>query len=827
MFGWKNKSSSTTSSKGCRLKSTRSFIYFPDQILGDGATSSVYLGRNKKSGEKVAIKVFNRASYQRSGDVQDREFEVLHKLKHENIVRLLAIEDDTGTRERVLIMELCDCSVLNMLEKPEYAFGFQEDEFLGILKDITAGMMYMQDVDIVHRDIKPGNIMRRVGADKRSIFKLADFGAARELEEGEQFMSLYGTEEYLHPDMYGRALLRKTPNNPFTAKVDLWSLGVTLYHIATGNLPFRPFGGRSNKKTMYEMTSKKELGVISAVQRTSTHGRIEYSKGLTKYCHLSEGLRQLITPILAGLLESDPSKMWSFKTFFDTTQRIFAMKKIFLYVAESSQLLRLYSKPEFTLAEVQEQIAVQTDIPADSYILIHDRSLFQPDSTVKCRNYPQTTEQSPLILCHRCCNNNVSDPILPCTPPMPQAPNTGAVAQDADYSFAKKCVAGITYKIINQRVIFNIFDLQTVVAKACSAIVQSHVGKLQYHHAVMKGLRTTVETLLADKRREVSHVSSLLNAYKVHSNGNRTDLEQSCRQLDLQEQEISAQEDCLNRVDIKFQKVDRLISELLPNVFRKDPIKKWETDQKCTKADRCLERLEVYLEEAQSIFEAFKEDRRTPRLAYNDEQVHKMALQKMRDISVEATQLLHSHCEDNLKKSHVNFTKWLLSLSETRNIIDKLDEQMAPLENQLTELHTSIKQAADKWSRDIDETVAKLGTLLQNSPRQCLNQDQKAIDNDLATDCSLEDQISQYQSMSPLHVIGGEEVRVLEVSSEFKKELDRMNPDDTKDTIEQSRQLLEKLSSLTCDVKPLDLSDFEISDDEYDDLGGCTNANKF
>jgi TANK-binding kinase 1 len=50
--------------------------------------------------------------------------------------------------------------------------------------------------------------------------------------------------------MYERAVLRKSAGKSFKANVDLWSIGVTLYHIATGVLPFRPFGGRKNKETM-------------------------------------------------------------------------------------------------------------------------------------------------------------------------------------------------------------------------------------------------------------------------------------------------------------------------------------------------------------------------------------------------------------------------------------------------------------------------------------------------------------------------------------------------------------------------------------------------
>lgn len=58
-------------------------------------------------------------------------------------------------------------------------------------------MNHLREYGIVHRDIKPGNIMRVIGEDGRSIYKLTDFGAARELEDDEQFVSLYGTEEYL------------------------------------------------------------------------------------------------------------------------------------------------------------------------------------------------------------------------------------------------------------------------------------------------------------------------------------------------------------------------------------------------------------------------------------------------------------------------------------------------------------------------------------------------------------------------------------------------------------------------------------------------------
>ena len=100
-------------------------------------------------------------------------------------------------------------------------------------------MKHLRDNNLVHRDLKPGNIMKFIKDDGNIVYKLTDFGAARELQDDQQFMSLYGTEEYLHPDMYERAVLRKTSSGKtFNAMVDLWSIG-----NPNKNVFFQPPGG--------------------------------------------------------------------------------------------------------------------------------------------------------------------------------------------------------------------------------------------------------------------------------------------------------------------------------------------------------------------------------------------------------------------------------------------------------------------------------------------------------------------------------------------------------------------------------------------------------
>ncbi|MGH0190732.1 UNVERIFIED_CONTAM: hypothetical protein FKN15_050329 [Acipenser sinensis] len=274
-----------------------------------------------------------------------REFEMLRKLNHVNIVKLFAVEEVThvNNKQKVLVMEFCSGgSLLNQLEDPEHAFGLPESEFLIVLQCVVAGMNHLRENGVVHRDIKPGNIMRRVGEDRCSIYKLTDFGAARELEDDEKFLSLYGTEEYLHPDLYERAVLRKPQQKSYGVAVDLWSIGVTFYHTAAGSLPFIPYGGpRKNKQIMYKITTEKPRGAISGVQRLED-GQIEWSYDLPVACQLSAGLKSQLVPVLANILEANQETCWGFDQFFAGTTDIIHRVVIHVFSLQQATLHQIY-----------------------------------------------------------------------------------------------------------------------------------------------------------------------------------------------------------------------------------------------------------------------------------------------------------------------------------------------------------------------------------------------------------------------------------------------------------------------------------------------------
>ncbi|XP_047117169.1 serine/threonine-protein kinase TBK1 [Schistocerca piceifrons] len=428
------------------LRGSTNYVWCTTNVLGKGATGAVYQGVHKNNGEPVAVKTFNQLSQMRPPDVQVREFEVLKKVKHENIVKLLAIEEDQEGRGKVIVMELCTGgSLFNILDDPENTYGLQEEEFLLVLEHLTAGMKHLRDNNLIHRDLKPGNIMKFITDDGRTVYKLTDFGAARELEEDQQFMSLYGTEEYLHPDMYERAVLRKPVGKTFGATVDLWSIGVTLYHVATGNLPFRPFGGRKNKETMYYITTKKASGVISGCQ-TSESGPIEWSRELPDSCQLSRGLKKIITPLLAGLLEVDAQRIWSFDRFFSEVTGILSRKLIHLFHVNRTHSVRIYLHPEDTYDQFQSLIMEQTEVsPASQIIIFQEKHLLSYiETSTLGRGYPNTRDDDPIMLFSRE-NNNVTAYYDVELPKFPTFPNLVSVENDA--SLAKSaCSVGHAFK---------------------------------------------------------------------------------------------------------------------------------------------------------------------------------------------------------------------------------------------------------------------------------------------------------------------------------------------------------------------------------------------
>lgn len=253
-----------------------------------------------KSNKQVAIKTFNM----RLKIYMQREADCMAITDHANIVRFITFEK-AAKYGHILVMELCDdCLCERILPT-----GLNHSEFIRLCKDLCSAVKHLRENNLVHRDIKPENILTAKSNDGQTIYKLGDFGAARQLKENENYGSCYGTYEFLHPDIFAKlykpGLDNIDPNLLFYATNELWSIGATLYTAATGQVPFLPRNGRDDFKTMFQMITLKQRKHISATEPKA--GKISWSSklpasALGNSLALENSLKRNIESYLAGLL---------------------------------------------------------------------------------------------------------------------------------------------------------------------------------------------------------------------------------------------------------------------------------------------------------------------------------------------------------------------------------------------------------------------------------------------------------------------------------------------------------------------------------------------
>lgn len=248
---------------------------------------------------------------------RNREANTLKMVNHQNIVKFIAMEKDE-LNTPVLIMEYCsEGDMQNYLENPTNKNGLPSNEFRIFLQSFVDALKHLSEKHIVHRDLKPSNILITVYNERR-VYKIADFGAARVLNPNERYTSLYGTAEYLHPDIFANFYaydLDKCPSKrSFSELHELWSIGATLYEAATGNMPFNPKNGRRSPKILYQMTKEKQNGNIAAME--IENGKIQWMSQMPESCALDEVTKKNLTTLLSGLFEVSITHKISFRLHF-------------------------------------------------------------------------------------------------------------------------------------------------------------------------------------------------------------------------------------------------------------------------------------------------------------------------------------------------------------------------------------------------------------------------------------------------------------------------------------------------------------------------------
>ena len=195
--------------------------------LGEGVFGVVKLGLYKKTKERVAIKIIKKESTrQNEMELVRTEIDILKLCHHPNIVKLL---DHFENAEYIfLVMEYISGGDLSeYMNRNKY--NFPEERISQIIYQITQGLKYLHHFGIIHRDLKPDNIML-TESNEKGIVKIMDFGLSKILGKNEKSIEGFGTLTFVAPEVLIRT--------PYNKEIDIWSLGVTLYLMLSGTLPF-------------------------------------------------------------------------------------------------------------------------------------------------------------------------------------------------------------------------------------------------------------------------------------------------------------------------------------------------------------------------------------------------------------------------------------------------------------------------------------------------------------------------------------------------------------------------------------------------------------
>ena len=274
--------------------------YTFNRKLGEGSYGIIYSVTSNIDNKKYAIKKIIARTLKEI-DSFTKEFELVYSCNHPNIMKIYGISIrilDSTTYSLFVLMEIAkndwDKEIKRRLQKRK---KYTEEELINIIRELTDALLFMQkELKISHRDIKPQNIL----VFEDGVYKLADFGEAKEVKISKRLNTLRGTELYMSPALYEGLKQGKNdvPHDPF--KSDVFSLGFCLLYASSLNF-----------ELLYEARDNDSSEMINQILNKSLIKKVYSDKLIT---------------IIYNMLLFDENKRFSFQELLDFIDKNYGKK---------------------------------------------------------------------------------------------------------------------------------------------------------------------------------------------------------------------------------------------------------------------------------------------------------------------------------------------------------------------------------------------------------------------------------------------------------------------------------------------------------------------
>ena len=328
--------------------------------IGSGTFANVYKGHHAREKYAVAVKCIARSRIlknEKSQRILGREIDILQNIKTcAYIVKLFAVEETRA--EIILVMELCDddFAVYRKANDPT------EQMVIRFLNQVAKGVAFLHQHDIVHRDIKPQNVLIKWTDPKKKLFdiKLADFGYARYWDHNMPLVSLAGSPAFMAPEAL-QCLME--PGRTYTDLVDLWSIGALLYFAIVGE-----YGFAADVKRIYGIISKKEDALAFEIKQEKVNYIRKFPNKIGHF--FTPSFLEQMEVLIKQLLQVDPLRRIDIDTLVEQVED-FESPKISLFFLHTEETVRISKVDVMSWSEIASQAFQLFSVKEDNLLVLY------------------------------------------------------------------------------------------------------------------------------------------------------------------------------------------------------------------------------------------------------------------------------------------------------------------------------------------------------------------------------------------------------------------------------------------------------------------------